>query len=116
MHNFPITVSGEPSLQHIFPTKQKAAKAAIELAKADERICRLIVFGSAVTMNCGAVSDIDIALDIPGVSEEEFSKIARKFYLEVPSEVDIVHYNGISSPLLKHEIDTKGVDIYVKRS
>lgn len=116
MFNFPIIVSGEASLKHIFPSKQKAAKAAIEIARADERICRMIVFGSAVTPDCGAVSDIDIALDVPEVGEEEFAKIAHRFYLEVPSEIDIVHYNGISSPLLKQEIDTKGVDIYVKRS
>lgn len=115
MFKFPMVVKGDPTLAYVFPAKQKAVQSAINIAKSDDRIRRMIVFGSAVTMDCGAVSDIDIALDVPGISEEEFSKIARRFYLEVPSETDIVHYNGINSPLLKQEIDTKGVNIYVKR-
>ena len=115
MYKFPLIVKGDPALAYIFPSKQKAVQSAIDIAKSDERIRRMIVFGSAVTMDCGAVSDIDIALDVPEISKEDFSKIARRFYLEVPSETDIVHYNGIGSSLLKHEIDTKGVNIYVKR-
>ena len=116
MNKFPIVTKGDSTLQYIFPAKQKAVQLAIELAKEDERICRLIIFGSAVTMDCGAVSDVDIALDVPGVDTEDFLKIARRFYLGVPSEVDIVHYNKIKSLLLKNEIDTKGVSVYVKRS
>ena len=56
-----------------------------------------------------------IAIDAPWVSEEEFLKIARNFYLGVPSELDIVHYNKIRNPLLKSEIDRKGVVMYLKR-
>ncbi len=115
MRKFPMITKGDSTLQYVFPSKQKAAQAAIDLAKADDRIERLILFGSAVTMNCGATSDIDIAIDAPNVSEEEFLKIARNFYLGVPSELDMVHYNKITSPLLKSEIDRKGAVMYVKR-
>lgn len=115
MRKFPMVINGDSTLQYVFPSKQKAVQAAIDLAKADSRIERLILFGSAVTMNCGAVSDIDIAIDAPDVSEEEFLKIARIFYLGVPSELDIVHYNKIRNPLLKSEIDRKGVVMYIKR-
>lgn len=115
MRKFPMVTKGDSTLQYVFPSKQKAAQAAIDLAKADNRIERLILFGSAVTMNCGATSDIDIAIDAPNVSEEEFLKIARSFYLGVPSELDMVHYNRITSPLLKSEIDRKGAVMYVKR-
>ena len=103
-----MVIDGDSTLQNVFPSKQKAAQAAIDLAKADNRIERMILFGSAVTMNCGVTSDIDIAIDAPNVSEEEFLKIARNFYLGVPSELDIVHYNKIRNPLLKSEIDRKG--------
>lgn len=116
MCKFPVITKGDNTLQYIFPTKQKAAQAAIDLAKADGRIERLILFGSAVTMNCGATSDLDIAIDAPEISEEEFLKIARIFYLGVPSETDMVHYNRITSPLLKNEIDMKGAVMYVKRA
>lgn len=115
VRKFPMVINGDSILQYVFPSKQKAAQSAINLAKADSRIERLILFGSAVTMNCGATSDIDIAIDAPNISEEEFLKIARNFYLGVPSELNIVHYNRITSPLLKSEIDRNGVVMYVKR-
>lgn len=114
VYRFPLVVKGEQTLQYVFPAKQRAAHIAIELARSDSRIERLIMFGSAVTLDCGVTSDIDIAIDAPGVSESEFMKLARCFYLEVPSELDIVHYNRITNPLLKSEIDKKGVELYVK--
>ena len=113
MSIFPITVSGEDVLKYVFPTKQKDVQKAISIAKADERIRRLIVFGSAVTVNCGMTSDIDLAIEADA-DEEEFLKIARKFYLGIPSEIDLIQYNRITSELLKHEIDQKGVELYVK--
>ncbi|MBQ7474844.1 MAG: nucleotidyltransferase domain-containing protein [Clostridia bacterium] len=112
---FPTVTVGDDAIKHVFPTKQKAAQKAIDLAKEDERIKRLIVFGSAVTMRCGMMSDIDIAIDAPDISEDEFMKMARGFYRGIDSEVDVIHYNGIHSTLLREEIDKKGVDIYVKR-
>lgn len=112
---FPRVAPGDETLKYVFPSKQRAAQQAITLAKRDDRIRRLVIFGSAVTMQCGTVSDLDIAVDAPDVSEEEFLKIARSFYREIDSEVDMIHYNAIRSPLLKREIDEKGVDVYVQR-
>ena len=69
---FPIIVQGEASLQYVFPTKQKAVQSAIDIARADRRIRRLILFGSAITLNCGIRSDIDLAIDAPGLNEQDF--------------------------------------------
>lgn len=112
---FPVVTAGDEALKYVFPSKQKAAQQAITLAKQDERIRRLVIFGSAVTMRCGTASDLDIAVDAPNVSEDEFLKIARSFYRGVDSEIDLVHYNTLRSSLLKNEIDEKGVSIYVQR-
>lgn len=115
MYIFPIRCEGAKELKYIFPSKQRAAQKAIELAKADGRVMRLIVFGSAVTLNCGIGSDIDIAIDAPDVSNDEFLSLAHPFLSEIPSEVDIIHYNSISNELLRNEICSKGVAIYVNR-
>ncbi len=112
---FPVVISGDDTIKCVFPTKQKAAQEAIDLAKKDGRIRRLIVFGSAVTMRCGMTSDLDIAIDAPGISEDDFLKIVRVFSLGIDSEVDVILYNGIRNTLLLQEIDEKGVTIYVKR-
>lgn len=115
MYIFPVRFEGAEELKYIFPSKQRAAQKAIELAKADSRVMRLIVFGSAVTLGCGIGSDIDIAIDAPGVNGDEFLSLAHPFLSEIPSEVDIVHYNSITGELLKNEIHSKGVAIYVNR-
>ena len=115
MQVFPVVTAGDESLQYIFPSKQRAAQAAIDLAAKDPLIRRLCVFGSAVTMDCGMTSDLDLAIDAPSVSEEGFLKLCRPFFREIESEVDVVHYNRIRNASLKKEIDEKGVCIYVKR-
>lgn len=112
---FPIVTTGDETLKYVFPMKQRDAQKAIALARADSRIERLIIFGSAVTMSCGAGSDMDIAIDAPDIDEDEFLKIARGFYLGIDSEIDLIHYNNIHSSLLKDEIDRKGVCVYAKR-
>ncbi len=111
---FPVRFDGAEELKYVFPSKQKAVQKAIELAAANDRIERLIVFGSAVTLKCGTVSDIDIALDVPTVDREGFIKLTRPFFTDIPSEVDIVHYNTVHSKLLKSEID-KGVCVYARQ-
>lgn len=115
MYIFPVRCEGEKELKYIFPSKQRAVQKAIELARSDSRILRMIVFGSAVTMRCGDTSDIDIALDAPGLDFEGFVKLAHPFLSEIPSEVDLIHYNDIHSELLKEEIDKKGVCVYAKQ-
>lgn len=114
MNIYPIRCDGDDVLKYIYPLKQKAAQKAIELARADSRIKRVIVFGSALTMKCGMLSDIDIALDVPDISEDDFAHLARPFFIQIPSEVDVVHYNTIKSELLKQNVE-KGVCIYVKQ-
>lgn len=111
MYIFPKRCEGAEELKYIFPSKQKAVQKAIELAAADSRIKRLIIFGSAATMNCGEFSDVDIALDVPDINSDDFAKLARPFYTEIPSETDVIHYNTIHSELFKNEVD-KGVCVY----
>ena len=115
MQVFPVVTSGEETLKYIFPAKQRAAQKAIALAEDNPLIQRLCVFGSAVTMDCGMTSDLDLAIDAPSVSEEGFLKLCRPFFREIDSEVDVVHYNRIRNASLKKEIDEKGVCVYVKR-
>ena len=114
MRIFPVVTAGDETLKYVFPTKQRDVQEAIRLAKADERITRLILFGSSVTLRCGMNSDIDLAIDAPNVSEDAFLKIAHGFYRSIVSEVDVVHYNRIRSTLLKEEIDQKGVCVYAR--
>ncbi|MBQ8074880.1 MAG: hypothetical protein IJ237_02740 [Oscillospiraceae bacterium] len=114
LYRFSPVTTGDDVLCYVFPTKQKATQEAIDIAKKNDKIQRLIIFGSAVTPRCGALSDLDLAIDAPDISEDMFLQMARQFYCGVNSEVDVVHYNRIKNSLLKKEIDEKGVSVYVK--
>ncbi len=111
---FPIKYEGDDVLRYIFPSKQKAVQTAIDIAVKDKRIERLIIFGSAITKSCGMGSDIDIAIDAPDADADEFPSIAHPFYKDVPSEIDVIHYNNIHSELLRENVN-KGVCVYVKK-
>ena len=112
MKQFPMATAGDEALRYVFPSKQRAAQKAIELAKQNPQIQRLCVFGSAVTADCGMTSDLDLAIIAPSVSGEGFYRLCRPFFREIDSEVDVVHYNRIRSASLKKEIDEKGVCVY----
>lgn len=113
---FPVRCEGDDVLKYIFPSKQRDVQSAIEAARQNTQIKRLIVFGSAVTLNCGMGSDLDIAVDAPSIeSEDDFLKLVRPIRRAVQSETDIVHYNCIRSALLKQEIDQKGIEVYIER-
>lgn len=112
MNTFPVRFNGSEKLKYIFPSKQKDVQKAIEIAGKTEKIRRMVIFGSAVTMNCGIGSDIDIAIDAPGITEDEFISMTKPFRQTLESEIDIIHLNSVRNELLKNEIMTKGVEVY----
>ena len=113
---FPKVFEGDDVLVHIFPTKQRDVQKAIELARQDPRIDRIVVFGSAVSLKCGDTSDLDLAIFAPGISFDEFVLLARPFLKELDTELDLIHYEDIHNDLLREEINKKGVEIYAKCS
>ncbi|MCU6720732.1 nucleotidyltransferase domain-containing protein [Porcipelethomonas ammoniilytica] len=116
MRIFPRRCEGADTLKYIFPSMQKEVQKVIDVIKSIDCIQRIIIFGSAVTLNCGMRSDLDIAVDAPGITDEdEFLRIIRPIKRAVDVETDIIHYNSIQSELLLNEINTKGVDVYDNR-
>ena len=117
MHIFPVRCSGAEELKYIFPSKQRDVQRAIEIAQKTAGIRKLTVFGSAVTLDCGIGSDIDLAVDAPEIKDDdEFALMVRPIRQALESEIDIIHFNSIHSDLLRSEILTKGVDVYVNGS
>ena len=116
MYSFPKRCDGDDVLIHIFPSMQKQVQKVIDFAGSCNAIKRIRIFGSAVTCNCGMRSDLDIAVDAPDIlSDEDFFSISRAIRNLLDVNVDVVHYNTIHNELLKYEIDTKGIDVYINR-
>lgn len=113
---FPKKFEGDDVLKHIFPLMQGQVQRVIDISSGLPAIERVVVFGSAVTLRCGAGSDLDIAVDAPEISEEdEFLRLVRPIRRALTVDSDILHYNSIKNELLKNEINKNGVDVYVKR-
>lgn len=116
MYVFPKRCDGADTLKYIFPSMQKEVQKVIEATKNIDCIRRITIFGSAVTMNCGIGSDLDIAVDAPDITDEdEFIQIIRPIRRAVCVDADIIHLNGIKNQLLLNDIKTKGVDVFDRR-
>ena len=116
MYSFPKRCDGDDVLIHIFPSMQKQVQKVINFAGSCDAIKRIRIFGSAVTCNCGMGSDLDIAVDAPDIlSDEDFFSISKAIRNLLDVNADVVHYNTIHNELLKYEIDTKGIDVYIHR-
>ncbi len=112
MYVFPVRYGHDETIKFIFPSKQKDVQKAIDTIRSFPDVERLIVFGSAITLDCGMDSDVDIAVDMPDASEDEFMTVFRALRNSIDGEADILHYNTIHNELLKKEIDRKGVSVY----
>jgi predicted nucleotidyltransferase len=116
MYIFPKRCEGADELKYIFPLMQEEVQKVIDTAKTLPEIHRVVIFGSAVTMNCGIGSDLDIAIDAPKIiNDDEFIEVVRPIRKVLSVDSDIIHYNSIHSSLLLSEINAKGVDVYVNR-
>lgn len=114
MSVFPKRCEGDEVLKNIFPLMQKEVQKVIDEAKKIPQINRVIIFGSAVTFNCGIDSDLDIAIDAPDVLEDdEFLALTRPIRRALNVDSDMIHYNSIRNKLLLEQIDSKGVSVYV---
>ena len=89
MYVFPKRCDGADTLKYIFPSMQKEVQKVIEATKNIDCIRRITIFGSAVTMNCGIGSDLDIAVDAPDITDEdEFIQIIRPIRRAVCVDAD----------------------------
>lgn len=111
MYNFPVRINGCKELKRIFPTMQIPAQKIIDISKTLNKIENIIFFGSAVTLDCGIGSDIDVAFDIPSISESEFYNYLKPIRNSIDIPYDFIHYNSITNQKLIDEIDSKGVKI-----
>lgn len=95
MYVFPKRCDGADTLKYIFRLCKRGAESDRGNKNID-CIRRITIFGSAVTMNCGIGSDLDIAVDAPDITDEdEFIQIIRPIRRAVCVDADIIHLNGI---------------------
>jgi len=97
----------------------KELKDHIEQIKAlcnTHRVRSLFAFGSVVSDNLKAESDIDLIVDIESKDPIDYSDnyFALKFQLEniLKREVDLLEAKTLKNPFLKKQIDSTKVLVY----
>ena len=113
MYNFPVKIDGCKELKRIFPTMQAPVQKIVDIAKTLPEIKRIIIFGSAITLNCGIGSDIDVAFDMPSVSEDDYYSYLKPIRYSIDIPYDFIHYNSIKNKMLLEVIDKNGLEIRI---
>lgn len=104
------------NLEKISPLSSEMVSFLSNMSR-NEKIERMIVFGSRALGDYEHYSDLDLAIDAPQIEKFEWLKLKEyvTYDLRVLIRVSLVHYS--SNPLkLKERITQTGKIIYVKHS
>ena len=93
--------------------KDKYRKAIIDILSANERVERVVLFGSRAMGTFSPTSDVDIALSGDELTLSDHAKLARSIdELSIPQQVDILLHRSIKSEKLLKHIQQHGVEWY----
>ncbi|MEA3385672.1 MAG: nucleotidyltransferase domain-containing protein [Thermodesulfobacteriota bacterium] len=93
--------------------KDKYRKAIIEILTANERVEKVVLFGSRAMGTFTPTSDVDIALFGDQLTMTDQAKLAEAIdELSIPQRVDILLYKSIKNEKLIEHIKRHGVEWY----
>ena len=93
--------------------KEKYRRAIIDILSADEKVERIVLFGSRAMGTFRATSDVAIALFSDRLTLADQARFAKAAgMLPMPQDVDILLYSSIESKKLIEHIERYGVEWY----
>ena len=93
--------------------KEKYRRAIIDILSSDEKVERIVLFGSRAMGTFRATSDVDIALFGDRLTLADQARFAEAVgMLSMPQEVDILLYSSIENKKLIEHIERYGVEWY----
>lgn len=91
--------------------KDKHRRSIIEILSANERVERVVLFGSRAMQTHTPASDVDLALFGEGLTLIDQTRMAAAIErLPMPQQVDLLVYSHIDNKNLKKHIRTYGVE------
>jgi len=104
------------NLDHISPLPEEITSFLHDIALND-RIERIIVFGSRASGDYEPYSDIDLAIDAPQMLKYEWLKLKEYVTYDLRTVLRISLVNYSTNPMkLKERINKTGKILYVKRT
>ena len=89
------------NVNRIHPIKQRMVKSIVDAARTDDRVKRIIVFGSSTRYDCDITSDL---LPFTG-------NMRRVIYQVTQGMADVVNYDYLDDTDIKHSVE-EGVVVY----
>lgn len=115
------TIVDKNSFQHvnkIHPLKQKLVKDIVQVAKNDDSVKKIIVFGSSTRYDCDITSDLDLCIDwkydcydMEGILKSFTKNMRRNISNLSKGRADVVNFGYLEGTAVKDAVD-KGVVVY----
>jgi predicted nucleotidyltransferase len=91
---------------------QETANQIINILKKDEKVQKIILFGSRAKGTAKSGSDIDLAIVGENINFRDLCRFGVQLDdLDLPYQIDLVDYNTITNPELKSHIDRVGITL-----
>ena len=96
--------------------KEKYRRTMIEILSANERVERIVLFGSRAMQTHTPASDVDLALFGETLTLTDQTRLAAAIdVLTMPQRVDLLLYKNIENENLKAHIRKHGVEWFSKK-
>jgi len=100
-----------------FGLSEEVIKKLQQVFETEPEVQKALIFGSRAKGNYREGSDIDIAIKGQQISSHDVLTLIGKFEaLNLPYEIDLVHYETIKEPALTAHIDRMGIEFYKKKN
>lgn len=100
------------NLAKVHPLKRDYVATCIKVAEENPVITKLIIFGSSVTDECTAESDVDICIEVAdGATGQDVHKVYAELCAACDYNCDILRYHKLDTKM-KQTVDGKGVSVY----
>lgn len=114
-------VVNETSFRHvnkIHPIKQAIVKEIVEVARNDQTVRRIIIFGSSTRYDCDVTSDLDICIDwkkdcydADGVLKPFTANMRRAISKITKGNADVVNYGYLDGTIIRDAVK-EGIVVY----
>lgn len=106
------------NVSFIHPLKQCATKAIVDVARKDNTVKKVIIFGSSIRDDCDVTSDLDICIewnqecyDENGVLKPFTSNMRRTISMVTKGHADVVNYEYAEGTVVADAV-REGVVVY----
>lgn len=107
-----IVTNSNYDVSRIHPLKQKVVNEIYEFVSKDNRIKKVIIFGSSCTIRCNKDSDIDVCVELIDNSNDIKNEISEKIQTITKFNSDILWFDRLKKGTNIYNNINKGVTIY----